>query len=252
MKATSQFSMALGSYRTALGFMNTHKLNWVFVFPAVLMLLLLFVGINWSANLEQWIEARLALGDSWWEHLISWAFEMVFWLFFALVYAFYSGFVVLILLSPVLAYLSERVANIVEGRKIDQSWNEILKNAWRAIVLAISNMWWEMWATLVFVLLGMLPLIGWVLGPVGLVLVSAYFFGFSFIDYYNERLGRGATDSRKWVAAHKPLAVGAGLPMALLLVVPIAGPLVACFVVIVGAVAGTLSMHRYHTPESEF
>ncbi len=152
-----------------------------------------------------------------------------------------NKYVTLIILSPVLAYLSEKVDSIINNRDYSFNAGQFLKDIWRGVLLALRNMLIEfvwvigLWSATFFMPL-LIPFTA-----VVLFFVSAYYYGFSMIDYSNERKRMSVKDSIHYIRKRKGLTLGNGVVYQLLVSVPFFGAIVAP---ITAVVAATLSVNE--------
>lgn len=152
-----------------------------------------------------------------------------------------NKYVTLIILSPVLAYLSEKVDSIINNRDYPFNAGQFLKDIWRGVLLALRNMLIEfvwvigLWSATFFIPI-LIPFTA-----VILFVVSAYYYGFAMIDYSNERKKMSVKDSIHYIRKRKGLTLGNGVVYQLLVSVPFFGAIVAP---ITAVVAATLSVNE--------
>lgn len=256
MNRLASFGKALERFPAAFVFIFANRLAWYFIFPALLHILLLYLSIYSSSELARMLQQSLADkigGDAeGWGSMLSWIAGGMIWLvlklLFFIVFAYLGGYIVLIIMSPVLAFLSERTEVILTGVRRESDMYDMAADAMRGILLSLRNMLAEL-AILVAVfcvsiLLGWIPIVGWLLaiaGQVYLLGVAAYFYGFSFVYYTTERRHLALRSSVLLARANKSDLVGTGLPFALCLLIPFVGGFVASFAAIVSTVAGTMT-----------
>ena len=60
------------------------------------------------------------------------------------------------------------------------------------------------------IVIGFIPVIGWLISFLGNFVISSYFYGFSFMDYTNERQRLSLKDSIAYISNNKGLAIGIG------------------------------------------
>ncbi len=252
MNGFKQFSLSFGKYFQAIGFINRNGMAWFYIFPVLFSVLLFFLGITATSELADQVKVWIGLDTMDLPSWVMWSINVIFWIMFLIFFAFFSGFIILILMSPVIAYVAEKTADILEGQGSGQGgFADFFKNLWRGISLSLINMAYEIFFSILFFFIGLVPVIGWFVAPVGMFFVSSYFFGFAFIDYMNERARRNVKESRAWVYKHKGLALGSGMPYGLVMMIPFFGTIIGCFLCIVGAVAGSMSMHEYRVAVEE-
>jgi CysZ protein len=231
--------LGLNGFMAAFRFAMRHGLGWVFLVPVLLWMLLffgLFALLQGPADqLAAWIAGLLQLpvveGDaSWWSSTKAfftgaWQLLTVFLLKVAIAYVLYkmNKYLVLILLSPLLAYISERTEEILTGRHFPFSWGQLLKDALRGSLIALRNGAIELVLTIGIWLLALLfaPF-----APVALVLLfalSAYFYGFSMFDYVFERRRMRIGESTRAVNERLGAVLANGTLFNLLMMVPLLG-----------------------------
>jgi CysZ protein len=134
-----------------------------------------------------------------------------------------NKYVVLMLLTPLLAYVSERTEQILRGSQVPFSWRQLLRDIARGTMLSARNALLELTINLVaWVVTLFVP----VLFPVTsllMLLVSAYFYGFSMFDYVFERRRLSVGDSLRAAQSHLGLVLGNGLLFALVMKIPLIG-----------------------------
>lgn len=251
MSLLSDIQIALGSYNKAVEFIRKHGMLKLFVLPILLNILLLALGLNLVGSLTD--SAIEAIQKAWepenWEfwgaEFLAGALNFFIWLilriFFFLFFAFIGGYVILILLSPLLAYVSEKTEKILLGTNVPFSWIQLLKDMWRGIVLAIRNFLIELMAIIILFFVSFIPVVGLISTPL-LFLISSYYYGFSFMDYTAERRKLKVKESIDFVKQNKGLAIGNGLPFALALLVPVIGVSLSGFIALISTVAATMAI----------
>ncbi len=251
-KFFSQFMTGIRSYLYALNFIANQGLRYYYFFPFILLIILLVGDLGVSAYVTdftgQWLRAHL-LSDTqtWYYSLLNGVVFTLIWLIikivFIFIFAYVSGFVVIIILSPIFSQLSERVEQINQGTDYPFNLKQMFKDVLRGIILALKNFIIEIGFMILALLFSFIPVVG-LLSPVLLFVVSAYFYGFSFMDYTNERQKRSVKESSKLISQNKGLSIGIGFIFALVLLIPVIGSLISGFVAVVTVVAATLAMQE--------
>lgn len=259
MNTGKQLELGFSTYFNAIGFIFTKGLWWAFLFPLLLNILLLIGGFalidSLTTDIQDWIIGLVGLNGATFflSDMLSGFLSGFIWvilkvLFFFL-FAYYGGYLTLILLSPLFAYLSERTDEILTGKKYPFNPDQWMRDIVRGILIALRNLLIETgWIILMFIV-SFIPVIGW-LGAIALFLISAYFYGFSFIDYTSERRKMKIGQSVRFVREHKWLAVANGSIFALFLLIPFCGVLLSGFAAIVSVVAATLAVQQIN-PQKE-
>lgn len=225
-----------GAFFRAFGLLLRHRMAWLFVVPALLWVLLAFGLFSFSA----WLVALLG---EWWTGFLGVAqppVEAAGWSgLIADVKSFFSGtaavvalvvikialflllslvnkYVVLILLSPVLAYASELAEEKLTGRTFPFSATQLLKDTGRGVLIAVRNGVLELTITLVVWSLTIFLPVLVPFSAVVLFMVSAYFYGFSMFDYAFERRRMRVGESVRAVNANLGMVLAIGALFSLL------------------------------------
>ncbi len=82
------------------------------------------------------------------------------------------------------------------------------------------------------------------LTPLALFIVSAYFYGFSFIDYAVERKRFNIRKSTAYMKKNSGMVMGVGAVFAFSLLIPWVSILACCFVSLFSVVAGTVIVNE--------
>jgi CysZ protein len=243
------FLEGVRSYSKALRFISRNKLSWFFIFPLLLNIFLFWVGYSWIADLSD----TLKLGMDNWISGIDYGFvnneyvkntfdfllKTISIIGFFLVFMSFGGYLIVAIMSPIFSIISEKTEKIITGKDYPFDFMQLLKDVVRGVFLALRNITKQILISILLFVLSFVPLLGF-FTPVLLFLVSAYFFGFSFMDYAIERQRLGVKDSVKYMRDNKGLVIGNGIVFALLLLVPFCGVFLSAFAAVVSVVAGTL------------
>jgi CysZ protein len=243
--------LSVKSYGSAYRFVKQHKLWHFFFFPLLIGLLLLigaFFGIQLLVEeFNSFNNSWLAIegdADDWWnmgKTAFSWFANYVVKFGLIILYLTINKYIVLILVSPVLALLSEKVDQKLTGKEYPFNGDQFFRDVLRGVFMAIRNMCLEFGVIFLVLLLSMfLPFIS-PFTAMFLLIVEFYFYGFSLIDYTNERKRLKIRESVRYVRANKGLAVGNGGVFSLLFLIPLLGVVIAP---VLGVVAATLAIHK--------
>jgi CysZ protein len=155
-----------------------------------------------------------------------------------------SKYVVLILLSPLFSLLSEKVEELELNQIYPFNIIQFLKDILRGSLLAIRNLFIELF------LIGVFTIVGFFSGPFAVLvvpllwLVSAYFYGFSMIDYTCERKKMSIKESIQYIRKHRMFAIGIGSMYLLVELIPVVGMIIAPINGVVGATTGILEIEK--------
>ena len=238
--------IAVQSWGEAQRFIKQHKLfKWIII-PGIIYTLLFILGMFffWHSSdvVVSWVSSKLRI-ENWLQkesnQWLSFLFVMTGMMVRLILFLFYFSFfkyVVLIIGSPVFAYLSEKTEAIIEEKDYSFEWSSIKKDCFRSIKLDLRNCGWQSVYLISLLLLSLIPVVGWIT-PVIALLMECYYFGFSMLDYSFARVNFTPAQSIAFTGRHKGLATGNGLLFYLMHVIIVLAPAYAI-------IAATLSVHR--------
>ncbi len=257
MPILPDLKLGFNGYLAAFGFAMRNGLGWVFLIPALLWVVLfygLFALLEGPADqLSDRLAALLSLpDDSGSDATSAWNTVLVFvqgaWELFTLIllrvaiaYVLYkvNKYLVLILLSPLLAYVSERTEEILTGNTFPFSWAQVLKDAFRGSLIALRNGSLELLLSIgIWAITLLVPLVA----PISFILLftlSSYFYGFSMFDYVFERRRMRIGDSVRAVNDRVGAVVSNGALFSLLMKIPLFGVMLGPPL---GAIGASISM----------
>lgn len=230
-------------------FIQQHRLfRWIII-PGIIYTALFIAGMAlfWQSSdtVVSWISRQLRV-EAWLQQerneWLSFLFVMTgVMLRLVLVLFYFSLFKYLILVigSPLFAYLSEKTEAIIEGKEYRFGWASIKKDCARSIRLDLRNCGWQSVYLLALILFSLVPVVGWIT-PVIALLMECYYFGFSMLDYSIARAGLNPAQSIRFTGGHKGLAIGNGFLFYVMHLLIILAPAYAI-------IAATLSIHRMKT-----
>jgi len=230
-----QTGLGIKTYIDALGFVFQKGLWLYFLYPIALTMIMFYASFSVSGylagELEQWIRALVGQENSegWLSFvtgILSFFFAIALKIIFFFVYSTFSKYIVLILMSPLMALLSERTEELLTGNKYPFDLARFFNDVLRGIVIALRNMFIEFSLIFVCLFIAWIPLLGWVT-PVFLLLISYYYYGFSMIDYCSERKRLSVKKSVAYIRTNKGLAMGNGFIFSILFNLPFVGVIIA-------------------------
>jgi CysZ protein len=257
MTIGDQIYHSLRSFFRAFVLLGKYKLRWVYLLPFVVYLIILLTGLNLTNELHEmvmtWLEGfrSNSSDDSSFVSTLFTISSVLTWIilkiFLFIVFAILSGYLTLLILSPVLAYISERIEEEMKGVHYPFNVGKFMKDILRAVIVTLRNGAVQMAWTLVLLILGLIPVIN-IFSTIALFVISAYFYGFSFLDYSFERKGVKLKDSVKEARNMKWGAITLGSIFLVVNMVPYVGPLLSCFFVFHLVIAATLLVEEKHRP----
>jgi len=256
------FGIGFSAYGKALELVFSKHLWWYLLFPVLLNLLLLWGGIkgigtlsdfiiDWFGDLMKFDEASFT-GASLLKPVagylsgIAGTFVWVILKFvFFFVFATFGGYIVIIILSPVFAFLSEKTEELLTGNEYPFNGDQLMRDVVRGVLIAFRNMFIEFgYMILIFILSFFIPILGGIIGTIILFFIASYFYGFAFIDYTNERRRLSVKQSVQFIRANKGMAVANGMIFSFFLIIPFCGTTLAGFAAIISVVAATVATHK--------
>lgn len=239
MNAFEKIGVAFRSYGSAHRFIKKHKL-WHFVYiPGILNIILFYFTFNWFiSSVASWVAGIFEMdcedGTMAWFCLFVSSVAILLKFFVKLfLYAAFIGVyltvyksLLLIIYSPVLAYLIEIVDKKHLGVDEPFRMQQFIKDTVRGIVLAVRGLLVESLAVIVLFIMAFIPIINWI-QPILLWIVIAYFLGVSMMDYTLERKGLNVRESINYSKKHKSLSIGIGSVFQLVFLIPFIGWMIA-------------------------
>ena len=244
--------ISLQAYGQAHEFIKKHKLwKWIIV-PGILYALLFFFGMLYFAhtsnNFFEWVNKHFLentlqkLKDSFLGFLVTIG-TMMIWIMIMLFYFSLFKYFILIVGSPVFAYLSEKTEAIIEGKNLPFSISKLADDIIRSIRLSLRNALWQTVYTISILLFSLIPVFGWA-APIIAIFVECYYYGFAMLDYSMKRHNKSAGASIMFIGGHKGYTIGNGIVFYLMHIVPFVGWV---FAPAYSVIAATLSLY----PEKE-
>jgi CysZ protein len=225
--------ISIAAYGRAHAIIRNHKLWKWMVIPGLLYMLLYIGGLYiFFVSFRSVVSEKIIVGlgiSQWLERydsgLMSFLFSftgLVVWLVGAMFYFSLFKYIWLILGSPIFSWLSEKTESLVTGKSYNFSLNQWLLDMGRAVKIAMRNLLWQSVYLLALLLISLIPLVGWAV-PFLALIVEAYYFGFSMLDYSFERKRADMGSSIQYISQHKGLAIGNGVVFYLMHLIPLVG-----------------------------
>jgi CysZ protein len=181
--------------------------------------------------------------------LIVWVIKVLLWFISGTL----SKYITLIVLSPLLALLSEKTGEIMGGKKTDFSLLGFIKDIGRGILISLRNMIMEyVFVFVCFLFTFLFPPLAFITTPF-ILFLSWYYTGFTMLDYSSERHKFGVKESVNMVRANKGYACGIGCVYWLWMLLPtflgsVTGIMFGPALAIVGATLTFLQIKNINYP----
>ena len=254
-KITKDFFIGIRSFIQAFVYLFEYNL-WLYFFVPVLLFLGMYLGADYvlknvmSYDIQgelSHIDFQKELKDfSWFKGFPTDSKEMdlvfaAFQIIFVVSVLRMKRYLILILMSPLLAYLSTKIEYIITDNVYRWDTKQFIKDIYRGVNFAIRNMFRQaivlgLWSLLVSVLTDLE-----VFSPYVFFLVGAYYYGASLMDYTNERRRLSMEESAIYVRKHFGLTMAIGMLFFGMFFIEFVGFIVAP---ITAVVAATLAIHR--------
>ncbi len=258
-----QIGIGFGGYFKALNLLFTKGFFKYMFFPLLLNIIIFWVGLSFIVDLADlasnsfvdWI--NISEGDFWGAGTLSLIskglISFIVYVLFLFIFVYFGGYLIIIILSPVFSIISEKAEHVLTNHAYDYpfSFKQLIKDIGRGIGLALRNVTYES-LIMVAVFIGgiILSFVSWI-GVIFMFFVSSYFYGFSYMDYSNERYKRNIRESVKFTRKYKWVAVVNGSMFALVLFIPYIGTALSAFVSVLSVIAATASMVEIRNIEEE-
>ena len=231
------FARGIFSYIEALGFIFRAGLSRYFLYSGLIGLgiLSVFGGLAFAV-----IEPAGNLISSWIPDL-GLNYSVGGWLSFILgSFIFLSVFkyLVLIFTAPIMSALSAKVELEIDPYSQRFEEGSILKEMGRGLRVSIRNIFRELSLTIVLLIVGLIPVLTIVSGPL-ILLIQSYFAGFGNLDLWAER-HFNYRDTLRFMGDNKGMCMGNGIVFIFLLAIPIVGVFLAPPL---ATIAGTIHAH---------
>lgn len=241
--------IAFQSFEEANQFIRKHKMfKWIII-PGIIYTLMFIVAMILFARSANdavtWLSLQLQI-EPWLQQerspLLAFIFVMAGIMLRLVLFLFYFSlfkYLILIIGSPVFAYLSEKTEAIIDNREYKFNLKQILPDAKRAMQLALRNAGWQTVYMIGLIFLSLIPVIGWIT-PLIAIIVECYYYGFSMLDYGLAKNDFTIQKSIFYSGRHKGLSIGNGIVFYMMHVVVIFAPAFAI-------IASSLSVMKVKT-----
>lgn len=247
----NQITSGLRAFGDAFGIIRRNKMGKYFVVPVIVNIILAGLLIWGGLGLGEWISTLWDSEHGGWLGWLGTAVQWVMPIVMFFVFIFIGGTIVNLLMSPIYTVISEKTDTSLTGRTFSTDAKQTVKDIWRAVVIALKSTIKQLVLTLLCLLLNIIPIIGQVLSLVLIFIINSYYFGFSFMDYTNERYRRNVTESNNEVWHYKYLAITIGAIYALPMYV-LCGTFLAAYVGGVCTVAATKAQIELESQDPQY
>lgn len=216
MRFFSDIGLGFRAFLEALRFIKEQRYYYFMVFPALLMLLIYWVGARILAH-----EIDIQVSNM---NEITWMlFYLLIEISLAVLMMKFAKYLVIAMLSPLISSISRKTEKKLTGKTYDFSWRQLVHDLKRAYRIILRNLLWEY---TFFLVIFLVSYFGWEeprKSPVFYLtfVIGFFYYGFGFLDYILERLKLDLDESVKFVRKHRGLAVTIGCIYSLMILVPV-------------------------------
>lgn len=225
--------LVLASFSDSFRIINEAKLKKYYFLPGIIGIFL-FVVLIFLANLLSFgimssLESIFELEK--YHALVSILIKILIWVVTVFLYYLVYKSLLLLLLSPILGYVSERVDSHLTGKKYDFTIKDNMRFLMRGAEIGFRSFIKQLVGTCVIMLLSFVFPINLSI-PLLIFLLQGYFTGFSFMDYTLERYEFSPKESLEFLKKKRFYSLLCGSIFTLLFFIPFIGiflaPLVTC------------------------
>jgi CysZ protein len=263
MKKSEAFFDAIGIWFESWSFISKNKLTHFFLYPILISIILSMGAIVFIIKVVDQLMALISpyiefqpLEGTFWENTLQvisnlgkYATAFLLYLMMFYLIARIKKYLVLALMSPVMAMISERSDMILSGSDYPFNGAQFVRDIVRGLMLSIRNFFLELsinfflWfcAVLLSFIFPFLSVIVALLVAILSFFVGAYFFGFAVLDYTSERKNLTFKERTHFVRTNIGSALGIGSVFSILFFLPYLGVSIAT---ITCTVAASIIIHR--------
>lgn len=244
MKAVS---LVFNSFLDSFKIIREAKLKKFYFIPGIISLILFFLfvylGDTLSLSLTNYLGDFFKLEE--FNSILYILIKILVWICSIFFYYLIYKSLLLVILSPILSYVSERVETHITGKKFNFTWRDNIGFIFRGINIGVKSFVKQMIGTSIVMLLGFIFPINLSI-PFLIFIIQGYFTGFSFMDYTLERYNLSPKESLEFLKKQRLYAALCGIIFTILFFIPIVGIFIAPLVTCVATTKITLELLNYN------
>lgn len=226
-------SLVFNSFLDSFRIVREAGLRKFYFLPGIISLILfgffVYLGDYLSLSLAKSLEDFFKLGE--YSSILYVFIKILVWICTIFFYYLVYKSLLLVIISPILGYVSERVETHLTGQKFDFSFGDNIRFLLRGMDIGLKSFFRQMVGTCAVMLLGFIFPINLSI-PLLIFIIQGYFTGFSFMDYTLERYNLSPKESLQFLKKQRVYAALCGGIFTLLFFIPLIGifiaPLITC------------------------
>lgn len=176
--------------------------------------------------------------DNAWTSFTFWMLNILIRIGFLLIYFAVFKYIILVVLSPILAFMAEKINRILNPKLEKLSTSDLIKNTLKGIAIAFFNFLKEMTLTLVLMLMTFFfPIIAPVTAPL-IIIIHMYYYGYSLVDYFIELKNYNFSNRIKTIRQTRLFNFFIGLSFYFIFLIPFVGWVLAPIICVILAGIG--------------
>ena len=226
MEIIKGFFKGIDCYRKANKVIIQYKLWPYLSIPGILSLIyisiIIGIGFAYTRDLSVYIYGSWIPGFLQFEFITS-VIVFMLWILLIIIGILTYKFVILILFSPVLAYLSETVEKVMLNREPPPfDFKGIIKDIFRGLNITLRNSVKMIFFLFIIWLISLIPVVG-LISPFLILFVQSFYEGCSLMDYTLERKRFSVQKSLNFAKNHRGKVTGVGSGFMLFFLIPFFG-----------------------------
>lgn len=241
-------TLVFNSFSDSFKIIKDAGLRKFYFLPGIISMFLfggfIYLGEYLSLNLASALENFFKLQEH--GSILYIFIKILVWICTVFFYYLVYKSLLLVIISPILGYVSERVETHLTGKKFDFTFKDNLRFLIRGIDIGLKSFFKQMVGTCVVMLLGFIFPINLSI-PLLIFIIQGYFTGFSFMDYTLERYNLSPKESLDFLKKQRVYAALCGGIFTLLFFIPVVGIFIAPLITCVATTMITLELLKEHS-----
>lgn len=241
-------TLVFNSFSDSFKIIKDAGLRKFYFLPGIISMFLfggfIYLGEYLSLNLASALENFFKLQE--YGSILYIFIKILVWICTVFFYYLVYKSLLLVIISPILGYVSERVETHLTGKKFDFTFKDNLRFLIRGIDIGFKSFFKQMVGTCVVMLLGFIFPINLSI-PLLIFIIQGYFTGFSFMDYTLERYNLSPKESLDFLKKQRVYAALCGGIFTLLFFIPVVGIFIAPLITCVATTMITLELLKEHS-----